>query len=212
MTYLPDYIFQDADGLYFVVEEKYQRRCDPLKQRYSNNINRYADDNWLSPEDAEDKLKADEEEKRILREEEERIIEEWKHYKGYFFSNHIIQVLSYIKNIKEYSLSYGYLLYWYYDFEDNMPYINKVVSKRIEFGSKEKNTYEAASNKILELKKTGKVEFKIADLSMKKCAACAVNKYCGHKSGRYEELTLPYSINYLGLFYPEFPRELKSIF
>lgn len=48
------------------------------------------------------------------------------------------------------------------------------------------------------------------DLNPNKCAACAYNKYCGHKTKRYKQVTIPYQRSYLKLFRTPFPEILKQ--
>nr|MBC7614269.1 hypothetical protein [Pseudopedobacter sp.] len=180
---IPDYIFQDLENNYFVVEEKFHYKKDP------EDI--YVYDEYTA-EEAEKEQKA------------------WSNYKAYFFSNHIVQIVSYIKNIKEYSLKYGYLLYWYYDIKNDEPYIHKVLAKRINLNEQTEELYSNTVNGIKQLGTNTETLFQIDKLNMKKCAGCVVNKYCGHKTKRFEMLTFPYNLNFLNLFYAKFPDELKK--
>ena len=75
---VPDYIFKDERGSYFVVEEKFHKKRDPRK---------------TSTSDIEDVIFG-----RGLSDERTKEIDEWANSKGYFFSNHIVQLTSYIKN------------------------------------------------------------------------------------------------------------------
>lgn len=45
-----------------------------------------------------------------------------------FFDNHQIQLISYLRNIREYKLDYGYLIYWYY-------YTSKLVQGNTTYGA-----------------------------------------------------------------------------
>jgi CRISPR/Cas system-associated exonuclease Cas4 (RecB family) len=127
----------------------------------------------------------------------------------YFFSNHIVQLASYIKNISEYPIVYGYLLYWYYDLHPEYgPYIHEVVAKKIILDQQTEELYNKAVNGIEKLRNNKILEFPIAKLNMRKCAGCVVNKYCGHKTKRFENLPFPYQYNFLNLYYADFPDEL----
>lgn len=53
------------------------------------------------------------------------------------------------------------------------------------------------------------MEFR-ASINLNKCAACVVNKYCTHKTDKFDVLKIPYSKNDLLLNYVEFPEELKK--
>jgi hypothetical protein len=76
-----------------------------------------------------------------------------------FFRNHTIQVITYLKNIKEYDLKYGYLVYWYYDFKDDKPYIHKVCVKKIVLDNYTEDFYLKAINQFQELLKNKTQEF-----------------------------------------------------
>lgn len=186
----PDYIFQDPAGQYFVVEEKFHRKHDPEKVSSTEIMN----DNC-----------------GILEIDEEAELErkKWKEFEGYFFQNHILQVLSYIKNITDYKIDYGYLIYWYYDFENEQPYIHKVVTKKINLDTETDTLLNSSVELIERFISNKQIEFLSDKLNMKKCAGCVVNKYCGHKNGRFNILTIPYDLNFLNLYYVEFPPDLK---
>ncbi len=191
---VPDYIFQDNAKNYFVVEEKFHYKRDPSKNNgfvgYDKQVGAVYDDSAI--------------------EEGRKEQEQWSKYNGYFFTNHIVQTVSYIKNIQDYPIKYGYLLYWYYDKSNDEPYIHKVVSKRIILDEQTETLYVNALNGISNLKNTGIAPFQMDKLNMRKCAACVVNKYCGHKTKRYQNLSLPYQPSFLNLFFATFPDELRK--
>ncbi len=189
---VPDYIFQDSEDKFFVVEEKFHKKKDPQKMSSSERMDEAYGGSGI------DEV-ADKERK------------EWSEHKGYFFSNHIVQLVSYLKNIKEYSISYGYLLYWYYDFDrNNEPYIHKVVAKKVDLNEETEKLYSQSVKGIEELKALKQITFPVDKLNMKKCAGCVVNKYCGHKTRRFSKLIFPYEHHYLNLYYAIFPEELKK--
>lgn len=43
-----------------------------------------------------------------------------------------------------------------------------------------------------------------------KCASCIANLLCGHKTGQFEDYSIPYSLNYLKTYYAKFPEELRK--
>jgi hypothetical protein len=47
-------------------------------------------------------------------------------------------------------------------------------------------------------------------INHKECVRCSVNKYCGHKSKRYNDLTFPYHRGFLRLYLADFPSELVN--
>lgn len=182
----PDYIFLDDEKQYFLVEEKYHYHKDPRKASYSEKWmewNGYGND-------------GSEYEERVNNLETKSNI---------FFKNHTIQVITYLKNIKEYDLKYAYLIYWYYDFNDDEPYIHKASVKRIILNNYNDDFYLKTINEFHDLLKNKTQEFDTEKINPNKCAGCVVNKYCGHKNKKYKTLTLPYKLDYLTLFRAEYP-------
>ncbi len=182
----PDYIFQDEQGNYFVVEEKFHKRKDPYKETYEELV--YFQDDYA-------------EAKR----------ENWLNFKIHFYKNHQIQLISYLCNIKEYEIKYGYLIYWFYDFENGEPYIHREAVLEMKLDGQKKSYYLEAKNGIETVLKNKKIAFNKKSLNPKKCAGCVVNKYCAHKSGKLEQLKFPYEICDLSLESIPFPEELKKI-
>ncbi|MBC8054571.1 MAG: hypothetical protein H7Y13_16040 [Sphingobacteriaceae bacterium] len=186
---IPDYIFEDNAGKFFVVEEKFQMKRDPAKMSH---------DEWI--DDKFGGTGVDVEAQKARR--------EWEEFKGFFYSNHIVQLASYIQNITSYDLSYGYLIYWYYDYNgDQEPYIHKMVLKKVILDSATQALYHNTVSGVKNLVESKKQQFDISKLNMKKCVGCVVSKYCGHKSGKYEELQFPYASSYMQLFQAELPDE-----
>lgn len=188
----PDYIFIDENNEHFIVEEKYHYYKDPRKATY--------EEKWMEWNGYID----------TGVERDERI-ENWDNSKLVFFRNHQIQVITYLKNIDNYTLKYGYLVYWYYDFDsDNEPYIHKVGVKRMVLDNYTEEFYNQTIHSIKIFVSENKQKFEVESINPNKCAGCVVNKYCGHKSKKYNELTFPYSLDYLRFFPVEFPEELKK--
>lgn len=138
----------------------------------------------------------------------DEIIKKRNRIKKTFHSNHIVQLQSYIDCIKEYDLEYGILIYWFYDFYNDSPYVHSVSLKVIK---KDENK-EILSNTFLNIKKFLKeqvIEFN-DDINPKKCAACSVNKYCAHKTNNLKELKIPYNRYDLKLKYVKFPEDFEK--
>ena len=183
----PDYIFLDNNQEYFVVEEKYHYYKDPKKTTYNEK--------WLEWNGYYD-----------TGEDMTERVENWENFKSIFFKNHQIQVIAYLKNIKEYTLKYGFLVYWYYDFNDaNEPYIHKVGVKRIVIDSYTETFYNQTELAIKNFTKDTKQVFDTENVNPNKCAGCVVNKYCGHKNKRHKEFTLPYNLDYLSFYPADYP-------
>lgn len=185
----PDYIFQDRDGAYFVVEEKFIRQDDPMNPAALK----------LMREELAGTLEAKNLERYQL----------WEKLPFYFFENHIIQVLAYLYNLIEYPLSYGYLVYWLYDFKDGEPYVFKAGVKKIKLDEKSSDLYQQYKLKMGKFMQKGVEAFDAALVNPKKCAACSFSPFCMQKTRRLDRVWLPYPSDALRLFPSEFPDALR---
>ena len=187
----PDYIFKDPNDDYFVVEEKFKFLNFHYKEIENhslgnNNYYKYDPDLWNQNE----KIKRN---------------------KNSFYTNHILQVESYIQFIKEYPIKYGILIYWFYDFhggKNNVPgygNVAKVHSVNLKVIKKNDNLslLNETKNSIEKLILNNELEFN-EKINPNKCAACSTNKYCGHKTNNIKELSFPYSKEYMKLKNTEF--------
>lgn len=181
----PDYIFINQNQV-FAVEEKYIYKRDPNKASYDEI------------HDIDDPCA-------------EQVRLDWKNYQPYFHKNHEIQLISYIRNIKDYNITFGYLIYWYYDFRSyNNPYIHKIGIKKISHNAHSENAYQVCKKNISDLKSKTFQTFDANNLNLNKCSACAVNKYCGHKTSTITKLNYPYDKNDMIITNAPFPDELKN--
>lgn len=182
----PDYIFKDPNGKCFVVEEKFK----------------FLNINYKEIENYELGLEEFYKNNPDLRKQKERI----KRNKNSFYTNHILQVESYIQFIKEYPIEYGVLIYWFYDFhggKNNIPgygNVAKVHSVNLKVIRKNDNInlLNETKNSIEKLISNNEIEFN-QKINPKKCAACSTNKYCGHKTNNFSELSFPYSKKHMEL-------------
>jgi CRISPR/Cas system-associated exonuclease Cas4 (RecB family) len=142
----------------------------------------------------------------------EEVIEDTKRYrrivKNTFHSNHIMQLVSYMKFIKEYELGYGVLVYWFYSLKNNKPYIHSVSTKVLKL-EEHKASLEKYLARIKNFVETGQAEFG-NQVNPSKCVSCSVTKYCSHKTNEFRKLEFPYNPFDLTLKYAEFPNGLKK--
>lgn len=184
----PDYIFRDKNSNFFVAEEKFHYKREPNKLTF--------DEAWL-----------DSNYYGIDTERINRRVNEWDNYMPIFHLNHQIQLITYLKSIREYDLKYGYLIYWYYDYDggnDNTPYIHKVHLKKISINENAEVLFNKVISGIRGLLDTGSQHFLTDKVNANKCASCVVNKYCGHKSKRYRDITIPYLQDYLKIYHAKY--------
>jgi|GEM_PF-5142996 len=117
-------------------------------------------------------------------------------HKPIFFNNHRVQLVSYLKNILEYDIKYGYIIYWYYN-DYNAPFVHHYSYLKILLNTHYEELYQTAKNGIKSLYETHSQEFDTSKVNLKKCAACIVNKYCGHKTIKFNDLSFPYNRKYM---------------
>lgn len=192
----PDYIFKDSDDRYFVVEEKFHKKRDYRKYlRYLEDLCLKYQNTSFEDQSLQDKIDK---------------ASKWADSKTNFYPNHELQGLSYIRNIQDYKIEYGYLIYWFYDIENGYPYIHRVEIKRLEMNESNENQYNLYISQLRDLVTNGKQKFEQDKLHPNKCAACVVSKYCGHKTGLYDNFSFPYNKNDIKIFSIKFPDELKK--
>ena len=113
--------------------------------------------------------------------------------------NHKLQLASYINGIDELSASYGYLLYWYYSYENKVRRVKKCTVFKVEESVEDKAYLRETYKSILKLSEGSALDFDSNNLDAAKCASCVVRKFCGHKTGRFFEITVPYDKKYYNL-------------
>jgi hypothetical protein len=106
--------------------------------------------------------------------------------------NHKAQLLSYIVGLDEFKAKYGYLVYWYYDYEGDSRKVKKCVVYRVEKADAEQLVIRKAYKEITSCNAGNALIFDASKLDFSKCANCVVSKFCGHKTGRFDEVTVPY--------------------
>lgn len=129
-----------------------------------------------------------------------------------FYENHINQVASYMYGINDYPISFGFLIYWYYDTfrKDEKAYIRRIAIKKIEKTLTLKNRITCIFSSIASLKKNKTIDFDLDSRNAKRCANCVYSLYCGHKTGNFEKISLPYSVGFMRTKNVEFPNDLKN--
>jgi hypothetical protein len=129
----------------------------------------------------------------------------------FFKESHRNQLRSYLYSISEYDLKFGYLVYWVYNIDNGQKIISECRVLKITKSEYERNTLiEAYINLKLAIKQSGGV-FDINKRNANKCANCVVSNYCTHKTGRYTNFTIPYSLDFYNLNKVEFPNELIKL-
>lgn len=130
------------------------------------------------------------------------------------YDNHINQLLSYVYGIADYEIDFGILIYWKYEIEENKRNITKCSYRIIKKNEEHRIILNKIYVKIKSFLRNKNLEFDITKRNPKKCASCVNNILCGHKTGNYNDITLPYNSKYLKInkgFFPEsFEKDDKS--
>lgn len=142
-----------------------------------------------------------------------------KYKNTHFHESHKTQLYSYIYGLEEFKPKYGYLVYWIYReidskdwFEPNKLRVSKCIFKRYDKSESMLKKLNKIYLKIKQLRQGKSINFNPDTLNPKKCANCAVNRYCGHKAGRFKELRFPYEKEYHKVWSTEYPEILKKEF
>lgn len=182
----PDFILRDrTTNKIFVIEEKYHY----IPKEFINygNTDYYGDVH---------KKNRNEREKQIV------------------YDNHINQLLSYVYGIADYEIDYGILIYWKYEIEENKRNITKCSFKIFYKNEEHQINLNKIYLKIKSFLRNKNLEFDINIRNPKKCASCVNNILCGHKTGNFNDITLPYNSKYLkinkGSFLESFEKDEKN--
>lgn len=136
-----------------------------------------------------------------------------------FYSNHKVQLSSYIHGISDINISYGYLVYWIYEPNYQIGYKSLYVDKndpfiirtahvlKINKSDNWKLQLNETFTNIKRLKETGKESFDTDKININKCINCSVSMFCSHKTGRFKELNMTYPDTYLELQKSTIPKQ-----
>src|SRR5690606_38039071 len=130
-----------------------------------------------------------------------------------FHESHINQLTSYIYGINDFPIVYGLLVYWFYDahfLNHGVARIKKIAIKKIVRNPLLKEKIKSVFDKINSFNNTKLMDFNIQNRNPKKCANCVYSIYCGHKTGVFEKVTIPYSIGFLKVNKVPFPKQLNE--
>lgn len=143
-------------------------------------------------------------------EEKFRYSDDYSNPNDGFYENHANQLRAYLYCIDEFPISYGYLVYWDYKYEFGQPSVHNAKVKKIIKSEKERSKLENVYRSIQNLQKQKKEEFQDRFRHPKKCAKCGTSIFCGHKTGKHNYYTLPYSSEHLKIETVPYPEELRK--
>jgi len=120
--------------------------------------------------------------------------------KGIPFYSDLVKHYAFIQELKSLNISFGYLLTWYWNFEDNGSNTKKMKVKKyrlfkIELDNNKIQQLQNTIERVHNFKKNKMIEVDANRISFpNKCLNCSVNIYCNHKTGKYTQVKLPYTI------------------
>ncbi|SKB56122.1 hypothetical protein SAMN05660226_01990 [Parapedobacter luteus] len=120
-----------------------------------------------------------------------------------FYDNHVNQIVSYIYGIPKPKIAYGFLVYWKYDFHNNDIYIQECQVKKINKTALNRQNILTVFRAIEHFMNEKLINFDKSSRNPKKCANCVYRLYCGHKTGYFTKIPLPYP--------PDVASRIKSV-
>ncbi|MCI1189413.1 hypothetical protein MON38_18470 [Hymenobacter sp. DH14] len=114
-------------------------------------------------------------------------------------SSHKAQVVSYINFLDSIDALYGYIVYWYYVGEDDSKRIKECIVFKVEKSETDEEEIQSVFQDVSWINEGFDLEFDRDKLDAKKCVNCVVNRFCGHKTGRFTQVSIPYGKEYYGL-------------
>lgn len=112
-----------------------------------------------------------------------------------FFINDKIKLLAHMFELNSLNVDFGYLIYWNYILTVNN--LQKVIGCNIIKIYKNNEDYNLLKRTINDLNTfKHKKQFYIENdqITLSKCLKCSVKHYCNHKTGRLNDINLPYNI------------------
>ena len=131
---------------------------------------------------------------------EEKFQKEKDRDSNVFFQNHKVQLASYIYFLEMFNASYGYLVYWIYNTKQHTVKINRCLVFKITRNEKTQKFLESRYNDVKEFLLKKFLNINPENLNPNKCVNCVYTKYCGHKNGRKNQVSLPYQRAYHNLY------------
>ncbi len=132
--------------------------------------------------------------------------------KNRFYESHINQVLSYIYGIKEHQISFGVLVNWKYASDDyGNIFLHECYFRKVERSIRSRDKLNRIYTQIRNFNKNGTIKFEESNRKPNKCANCVNNFLCGHKTGKFNNLTLPYKEEFLKINNVIKPKEINRL-
>ncbi|QTY27089.1 lipopolysaccharide assembly protein LapB [Flavobacterium sp. CS20] len=120
------------------------------------------------------------------------------------FDSDLVKHFAYLEKFDKMDLNYGYFITWYWeliDIETNTGRIKKKIKitsyriVKVERTNTNSNKLNNALNRVKSLKTTKSMQIDADRISYaNKCFSCSVFSYCNHKTGKFDQINLPYEL------------------
>ena len=121
------------------------------------------------------------------------------------YYNDLVKLYGYIFELEKLNIDFGYLIYWYWQVDEiQMPNGNPIKKIRlksydkfpIEKSIENKTKLLATIDRVNRFKETKTFSVDGDRISYpNKCLNCSVVSYCNHKTGRFDNINLPYDVS-----------------
>jgi CRISPR/Cas system-associated exonuclease Cas4 (RecB family) len=118
------------------------------------------------------------------------------------FDSDLVKHFAYLEKFDKMDLDFGYFITWYWeliDIETNTERIKKKIKitsyriVKVERNNTNSNKLNNALNRVKSLKTTKSMQIDADRISYaNKCFSCSVFSYCNHKTGKFDQINLPY--------------------
>jgi hypothetical protein len=121
------------------------------------------------------------------------------------FDSDLIKPVAFLNSFSQLELNFGLIVNWFWTFEDVDPSADvpkkKIVIRAYKIHKVEKaiglDKFEDVLGLVNSLKKNKKMNIDGNSVAYpNKCLHCSVVSYCHHKTGRWNEISLPYPLRY----------------
>ncbi len=111
------------------------------------------------------------------------------------YDNHRIQLGTYTMFLNNIKSSYGYILYWFYNFDRyRFPHICNAKMFKMNSSTFFRNEVKSTLQQTKEFQNKKVIDFKIEELNTWKCVNCITTELCIHKTGTIKNLHIPYNV------------------
>lgn len=120
------------------------------------------------------------------------------------FDSDLVKHFAYLEKFDQTNLDFGYFITWYWeliDIETNTGRVKKKIKitsyrlVKVERNNSNSNKLNNALNRVKSIKSSKSMLIDADKISYaNKCFNCSVFSYCNHKTGKYDQINLPYEL------------------